>query len=280
VTDKDLTVRRILVALDALPYSLSVLEAAADLAARFEVELLGLFVEDTQLLVLGDSPFAGQVSSFSASRRRLNPRQMERQLRIQTARMEQAFARFLERTQVQGSFRTVRGKVVPELVAATAKGDVLILGKASWSVVRSRRMSPVTRALLSQLRSSTLIMQQGTHLGLPVLAIYDGSELSKKALAAATRLAKADDQHLTILIISDDVEDARRLRAESTERLRGQRLILRYRLLVKSNVPRLVHQVHVEGGGMLVLPAKCNVLNDEALLALLEEVQVPTLLVR
>jgi nucleotide-binding universal stress UspA family protein len=256
------------------------LEAAADLAGRFEVELMGLFVKDTQLLVVADSPLAGEVSVFSASRRRLDSRQVERQLRVQAARIEQAFTRFLERAQIQGSFRTVQGKVVPELVEAAAKGDVLILGKASWSVVRSRRLSPVTRALLSQLRSSTLIMQQGTRLGLPVLAVYDGSALSKKALAAATRLAKADDQHLTLLIISDDLEDARRLRAESTEQLRGQRLILRYRLLVESNVPRLIHQVHIEGGGMLVLPAKSAVLNDEALLALLEQVRVPVLLVR
>ena len=43
-------VERILVAIDTSPYGRSAMEAAAELAAEFQAELLGLFVEDVSLL--------------------------------------------------------------------------------------------------------------------------------------------------------------------------------------------------------------------------------------
>jgi K+-sensing histidine kinase KdpD len=57
-TNPVLTIRRILVALDASPDSLAALKTAADLARRMEAELMGLFVEDIELLRMADSPYA------------------------------------------------------------------------------------------------------------------------------------------------------------------------------------------------------------------------------
>ena len=47
------TIRRILVALDASPHSLAALEAASELADALKAELVGIFVEDVNLLASG-----------------------------------------------------------------------------------------------------------------------------------------------------------------------------------------------------------------------------------
>ena len=47
---RHLAIRRILVALDTSPHSQAAMEAAIELAARFEAELAGMFVEDVNLL--------------------------------------------------------------------------------------------------------------------------------------------------------------------------------------------------------------------------------------
>ena len=56
-----MTLRRIVVGLDAGPRDRAALEAAAQLAARMQAELVGLFVEDIDLLHLAGLPFAREV---------------------------------------------------------------------------------------------------------------------------------------------------------------------------------------------------------------------------
>jgi len=66
-------IRHIIVALDASPHSLALLEAAAELAARFHTEVVGLFIEDATLVNLAGSPFFREVSRFSATSRVIWP---------------------------------------------------------------------------------------------------------------------------------------------------------------------------------------------------------------
>ena len=84
--DREGSVRRILVALDASPHSLAALRAAAELAADLDAELVGIFVEDINLLRLSDLPLASEVTIYTTTSRRLNRQEIERQLRSQAVR--------------------------------------------------------------------------------------------------------------------------------------------------------------------------------------------------
>ena len=59
-------IRRILVAVDASTHSLAALEAASVLAEVLNAELVGIFVEDINLLRLAGLPFAREVRYQSA----------------------------------------------------------------------------------------------------------------------------------------------------------------------------------------------------------------------
>lgn len=277
---RDLIIRRILVALDASPHSLAALEAAVELAARFRAELLGLFVEDVNLLRLAELPFAREVGFFSATRRRLDTVEIERQLRVRAKRVQRTFTVTIERREVRGSFRVARGVITSELLAAASEADVLILGKAGWSLARRRRLGSTARAVLSKAPSSTLILQRGTRLGLPALVVYDGSPLARKALATAASLVEGEDGPLTVLLLADGLDRARRLQAQADELLRGRRLEVRYRSLTESSIPKLTHLLRAEKTGTLVLPARSSLLQAEALVTFLDEIEVPVLLVR
>ena len=75
-------IRRILVALDASTHSLAALETAAGLAARLEAELVGLFVEDINLLRAAELPFARETSFYSSSLRPLERGELEQGVNI------------------------------------------------------------------------------------------------------------------------------------------------------------------------------------------------------
>jgi nucleotide-binding universal stress UspA family protein len=272
-------IRRILVALDASPHSEAALEAAAALAARFQAELYGLFVEDVNLLRLAELPFTREVGIFSATQRELRTEEVERHLRIQAREVRRTLTVVAEREQVRWSFRVSRGAIAPELRAAAEEVDLLILGKAGRSVTRRGQLGSTARALSLEAPSLTLLLQEGACLGLPVMVVYDGSPLARKALSMGAVLAEEEGGPVTV-IVADGVEEVQRIQDEAAAQLREEEVKARYRTLTRSSVSRLAHMVHIEGCGLLVLPAKSDILEDEALLALLDEMEVPVLLVR
>ena len=274
----ELTIRRILVALDTSRYSLAALEAAVELAADLEAELQGLFVEDVNLLRLAGLPVAREVSYPFAATARLDRARMERQLRAQAAQARQALATACDRRQIKWSFRVVRGEVTPEVLAAALGADLLSLGKASRPLTRRVRMGSTARAAAAQAPHSVLLLQCDADISPPVVMTYDGSSTARQTLVMAERLAQESGGYLTVLILADTTEAAQRLQTQTTDWLRGHELVVRHRRLINAGVATLTHEVRAEGSGVLVLSAA--ILPPEALQTLLDEVDCPVLLVR
>ena len=273
-------IRRILVALDASPHSQAALEAAAELAVGLKAEVLGLFVEDVNLLKLAGSSFAWEMGFFSASRRQLSTLEIERQLRAQASRVRRNLAMTAGRAQVAWSFRVVRGAIASELLAAASKADLIILGKTGWSVAGRRRLGSTARTVLAQATCLTLVLQQGARLRLPVVVVYDGSPTAHRALDASTHLVRGKNGYLTVLILADEPGMAKSLQTDVAEWLRERGMEARYRWLVGVDVTLLTELVNREGCGVLVMPSQGSRLHNEMFLTLLDEVECPVLLVR
>ena len=106
------------------------LEAAVALAGSLGAELLGLFVEDLDLLRFAALPFAHEIGIGSAARRRLDTAALERDLRAHAAEAERRLASFAARVRIPSAFRVARGVAHAELLAAAAAqgaSDVLRL---------------------------------------------------------------------------------------------------------------------------------------------------------
>ncbi|HEY7657337.1 MAG TPA: universal stress protein [Burkholderiales bacterium] len=119
-------IRRVIVGLDPLQQSRALLEAAAELAGEMQAELLGLFVENQDLLHFAGLPFAREVGFESATRRALDVGSMERTLRALAKEARQALEAVASPTRVQWSFRVVRGVPAAELLAAAEESDLVI----------------------------------------------------------------------------------------------------------------------------------------------------------
>jgi len=277
----EVRIRRILVALDTSAHSRAALGAAADLAARFHAELLGMFVEDVNLLRLAELPFAREVFIYSARHRELSTREMERQLRAQARRARELLRAEAERAELEWSFEVARGRIATELLRAASEADMIILGRAGWSLTQARRLGSTARSVAAQAPSMALLLQEGGCLGPPVMVVYDGSQIGERALALALGLSEDVGDVLTV-ILADGHGALPRLREEVNQHLRGeeQQVELRYVHLSASNVRRLAHMVRTEGCGTLVLPARSRLLHKDMLLDLLDETEIPVLLVR
>jgi nucleotide-binding universal stress UspA family protein len=275
--DDERAIRRILVALDASLHSLAALEAAAELAATLEAELHGLFVEDAGLLRLAGLPVAREMRYPFVAPARLDRARMERELRAQAAQARRALAAACEQRQVKWSFRVVRGEVAPEVLAAAREADLLSLGKASRPLIRRVHMGSTARTAAARCSRSVLLLQRDRTIRPPVVVLYDGSESSLRALMMAARLARRKGGYLTVLVLADTADVARRLQTRVSDLLRGQGLTVRYRQLPGGGLATLTDAVESEGSGALVLSRMMLAL--ETLEALLDQVDCPVLLV-
>lgn len=277
---EEFTAQRILVVLDDSAQGRAALEAAAELAGRLHAELLGVFVEDINLLRCAALPFAREVGFLSGMERALDIAGVERRLKAQALRLQQALAEAAERVRVQWSFRIMRGHVAAELLSALEAADLIILGKAAQSLGRQRvRLGSTARAVLAQASRTVVVLQHGMPLGRPVVAVYDGSPAAARALAVAARLAQADDKNL-VVVIAAAPEAGDRVQAQAESWLLAHGLRARYRYLPDAEALGLARAARAEDGRVLVLDGTNPMLQEEMLRTLLEATSCPVVLVR
>jgi hypothetical protein len=103
------------------------LRAAASLAARAGAELLGLFVEDPELLRFAALPIAHEIGLASALRRPLDAAVVERALRAQALEAERRLAAAAAAAAARWSFRVARAQAKAALLGAAieAFGETL-----------------------------------------------------------------------------------------------------------------------------------------------------------
>lgn len=279
-SDQELAIKRILVALDASTHSLAALDAAADMAAALEAELLGLFVEDENLLHLAGLPFAQEVRPPWAASRQISSDRMEEDLRLQAAQARRALQAAAERVQARWSFRTVRGQVTPAVLAAALDADLVAMGRISHPVSKRHRLGSTARAAAASIRRSVLLMRQGGDLRYPVLVTFDGSPAAWQALLAAARLASVSGDDLSVLLLAQDPDQVSTLRDEVRVWLGQRDLKAQYSWLAQATAGSLIKFIQAKADCVLVLGGDNPLLEAGAVQELLDETDCPVLLVR
>lgn len=113
-------------------------EAVARLARELEAELLGLFIEDVELLRFAALPFAREVGLASASPMAMSLEAVERQMRAQARMLEEALAAVLGPS-AGWAFRVERASPASAVAAALAEGHAPALLIPPGGNVRAER---------------------------------------------------------------------------------------------------------------------------------------------
>jgi nucleotide-binding universal stress UspA family protein len=274
-------IRRILIALDASPHSEAALNEAVQLAAHFEAELQGLFVEDINLLRSADLPMAREVQSFVMPARSMNRGRLRRQLRRQAERAEQLMHTAARRAEVKYSFDVVRGRVTDTLLEAAADTDLITLGKASSDRSSRRKLGSTAREVLKNASQSVLVLREAARQDHPVMVYYDGTDTGESALKLAVALVRmGQPRPLVVLLPADDADEIQRLHDAVTERYSHTVPGLHVHPLTQVEAARLATVAHTKEQGLVVLPAGAPPLEDANLQEFLYNLDRPTLVVR
>jgi nucleotide-binding universal stress UspA family protein len=272
-------VRRIAVAVDASPTSIAALEATTELAAVWGAEVLGIFVEDVNLLKAASLPFAGEVGSHSGAFRRIDPNRVRRQLRSQAERARRALTQAAVRYRVTASFRVARGRVNEELLAALSQADLLSLGKGGRTIAARLGLGSTARAIAASASGHVLLLSHVSHVTGPIAVVHDGSRAGDHALTVAGDLASRLDTPATALCFAETREEARKV-ADRVSKTAGEAgYDIRCVHCTANDARDLARLARFSGANMVVITAKSAVLSDHVVEGVIENFFGPVLVV-
>lgn len=274
------SIKQILIALDGSPSSISALVNGVELAARLNAELVGLFVEDINLLRATQLPFAQEISFFRSGLRPLEALDLERQLRVQADRVRRIMERISGAKNFPTMFRVARGSVAEEILNAGKDADLLVLGKTGRSLPGFGRSGSIVRSVVVRRLGMTLIWHAHGAEIRPVVLTYDGSESAVRALEVAVSLNEVLTSGLVVYLVAENQVEGDALQFEVSRKLDklGARAV--FRTLVHPDFRNLALMLRNENAGPVVLPCDKKRISEEHLCSLVDEIANPVLLVK
>lgn len=240
---------KVIVGLDLASAAAGVVEAAALLAAALKSELSGVFVEEEALAHAVALPFTALVRK-SGALSPIDPVRLQRTLGLAASEAEKALVLAAEQAKLRATFRTVRGRLLAQLLAQAAEHDLIVLG----SMVSPRA---------------------GTRLSGSVVAVFDRAAIGTPLLEVALAIAGARRQRLVIVVQKDDDPEPLRVVLDWAERGRA-----RVRPVEVLEVQGIAKALKRENASLLLCSAASDWLREASLQELRAEADCPLVLVR
>lgn len=267
---------RILVLIDGSRMSYAALEAAADIAGKRDADILGVFVEELNLMRSAGFSFAREVGSASGISRPLDAGILEQRIRRLADHARAALAEAVKRRGGKASLSIARGRVIEEVLALAGPDDLLVLGRAGWSSPAGARLGSTARGLIRRSPGQVLLWceQKPRSQNRVVVFLNEHDEANHRAALAAIEICRHDHQPATIVLGVDGEPAAERLAA-----IRHDLDVLgagtRLRVMSGPNPATVARVLREERASQLVISRGCALFNDPGAEQLLAALSLP-----
>ncbi len=253
--------------------SYAALNAAAEIAARTGAEVLGVFVEERNLLRSAGYGFAREVGSSSGVSRPFDPVELEQRLQRLAGQARQALAGVVAHYGGRHALSIARGSVVEEVLALAGPQDLLVLGRVGWSSAPGGRLGSTARGLFRRSPGRVLLWcdKQILPQGRIVVFLNEHEDANRRAVMAAAEAVGHSRQPVTLLLgPGSDIPP------EGLQRIRQELGIpesdIRVGSLPATDPVTVARVLRQERAAQLVLSRECTLLrepgSDQLLLAL------------
>ena len=173
--------RRLVLALPAAPLPRPVIDRATRLASLLSAELLGLFVEDANLLAMAALSFARQFDARARAWRSIDPTQVQQDYAAIADTLRRQLTESAAALGIAADFAVTRGQPHGAVIGGAARSDVV-----AWFEPLSNAWRRASGAAAASLYLPT---DTGVPRG-PVVALVARDEPDEPAVVAATRIAR------------------------------------------------------------------------------------------
>ncbi|MDL0433567.1 universal stress protein [Marinobacter sp. TBZ242] len=267
---------RILVLIDGSRTSYGALEAAADIAGKRDADILGVFVEELNLLRSAGYGFSREVGSASGISRPLDPEILQRRMRRLADHARAALAGAVKQHGGRAALSVARGRVIDEVLALAGPDDLLVLGRAGWSSPAGARLGSTARGLIQQSPGQVLLWceQKLPSPNRVVVFLNDHDEANHRATLAAAEISRHYHQPVTI-ILGNDGEPA----ADQLDAIRQDLDVLgagtRLRIISDTDPVSIARMLREERASQLVISRRCALFDEPGAEHLLAALNLP-----
>lgn len=266
-----------LLLLDGSPTSYAALAAGVEMAAQTGVAVLGLFVEEVNLLRSAGFSFSREVGSASGISRPLDTAMIERRLQQVAHQAREVLAKALP-DQIGPLLNVTRGRVVDEVLALAGPDDLLVLGRVGWSSAPGVRLGSTARSLIKQSPTRVLLWGERRREGKGRILVFlnDHEDLDQGAVRTAAGLVQSSHEPVTILLRPGaELSPERLTLLERMFDLSGAGV--RLRVLPTTEPAMIAHAVRQEGASLLVLSRRCALFDKPGADRLLDALNLPVM---
>ncbi|HEY5601691.1 MAG TPA: hypothetical protein VIM41_01130 [Gammaproteobacteria bacterium] len=173
--EREAKVLQVLLALDAACHNVDALETAISLASQLRAELIGLFIEDLDLLRSANLPFAREINAGSGEERSITGNYIARALRAWTSQIQTQLTKQAQKANIKCTFRTVHSRRIEALLSETNDSNLLII-----SHTRQQSVAPLSKSDV-------------------VYLLFDGSPEAHHGVAIVAELALKGLKHIVLI---------------------------------------------------------------------------------
>ncbi len=274
----ELSIKRILVALDASTNSREALTVAAGLARTLHSEIVGLFIEDINLVRLAELPFAREVIFAESTLRSIEREGLQRRLRTRAAVLRRELTELANEYKIASTFRVLQGSVSREILLASLEADILAVGRLGHSIIGRAKLGSTARDVITRATSTVLLVKSGVESG-PIIALFDGSAAGVRALHLAADLIDRGGD-LRVLVWALDEQAAFERRQLAVAILREYESQVQFQHLSGNDPQQVIEWVNRQKGSLLILSGGEEGLPIDILQLLLEDAEQHILIVR
>ena len=138
----------VLLAADVGSYSITIVNLAVDMAAAADTQLLGLFVEDEDLLQVSGLPCTREITLTTARERPTSTDQMQRSMRSVAQHFKQTLQQEAQALQIVWRFDTIRGRMRDIGLKPVENEAYIILGQSISHQLPARKPHGPRRILV------------------------------------------------------------------------------------------------------------------------------------
>lgn len=269
-------VGRVLILLDGSRLSLAALEAAADIAHARKAEVLGVFVEEVNLLRSAGYGFAREVGRSSGVARPMDRAAIEARMRSLAERARRLLERTMAQRGLAQALTLCRGRVADEVLNLARPGDLLVLGRVGWSGSAGSRLGSTARVLVSQALGDVLLwadppMRSRNRI---VVLLNHDQGANHRAVRVGAELARHNRQPLTILVRTETGRDER-IAEDLLAYMESLGITARVSFLPMASAGAVARVIREEGASQLVLSRQCRLFCEQGADTLLIEMNLP-----
>lgn len=267
---------RVLILLDGSRLSLAALEVAAEIAAARNAEVLGIFVEEINLLRAAGYGFAQEVGGSSGLARPLEVAALEARMQTQAEQARRLLQQTMARRGLAQSLKLCRGRVAEEVLGLMQPEDLVVLGRAGWSAILGARLGSTARILLRQAPGEVLLWTESRpqRQNRVVVLLNHDQAANHRAVRVAAELARRSNQPLSVLIRATSEVD-RSMAEDMLTDLQRAGITARIKWLSATSANATVRALQEEDASQLVVSRSNGLLADQHADALLSELNLP-----